>query len=445
MYYALIDLVIVSFVFFVFFISIKRSKKAEPSEEYEETLQETEIYRVEVFGNVENNEEYAHGETLVESGEGNYARGRWQQRNTGHQHDYSYQGYYSGGDYYAYGTPQYWQRREEYSSTYGEFSQSRDAILRPGPPPRGAQMSGEQYPSSGYPAEAMRQNYWAHYQGQSGYTAPWPTYSPHYEVHRRGMGREEQQLVRSWQNFGEPQGGRRRPPGGGVLRLGDTEGGERRMSIAKSILLFVFGIIFALLSYPVAWYASVLIGYILVAVAVVIGAYLIARRNGAKMPLILGIVLSLFGLLMIAGITSAYMAAIALKGTAEAFAQAVENATKFKSVSGFKSVTAGNWRFTVVDVRESASTSGKTITVVIRVENLGDTTESTSVIWGFILITDAGKSYEGWRSGMTRNVAPKSAVEESIVFTNIPAAEVPLRLHFRVGIVGGYEVDIRLK
>jgi len=48
-------------------------------------------------------------------------------------------------------------------------------------------------------------------------------------------------------------------------------------------------------------------------------------------------------------------------------------------------------------------------------------------------------------SGTTRNVAPKSVVEESIVFPNIPVTEVPLRLHFQIGIVGDYEVDIRLK
>ena len=245
------------------------------------------------------------------------------------------------------------------------------------------------------------------------------------------------------------------------------------MSTGKAVLLFVLGIVFALLAFPVAFYVSAGLGYAFAIIAVILGAYLISKRGGRTLPLALGIALIVLSLAILTGTAIVHIGVWTLK-------EAVEKVTEIKTIHGelAKPIRAGNWEITVLGVKEAvyiredesyykAEEGYKVVIVTLRIRNVGKETVSPSSIWKFVIVTNANKSYERTytyeltpvfyvtedirsKAIMIRtldtlaSLAPSTYVEGDILF-QIPKNEKPERLHFKVGIVGGYEVTVELR
>ena len=191
------------------------------------------------------------------------------------------------------------------------------------------------------------------------------------------------------------------------------------MSTGKAFLLLILGMILVLLIFPVVFAASVGLGYVLAIIVIALGAYLI-----------------------------------------------------------FKRIKVGDWEITVLDVKEStyvrennnyykAKEGYKAVIVTLRMKNLGEETASISDIRDFIIVSNANKSYgrvytyeltyiypvtEDVKSkavpfkelDTTASLAPGTYIEGDLLF-EMPENEEPVRLHLKIGIVGGYEVAIELK
>lgn len=244
---------------------------------------------------------------------------------------------------------------------------------------------------------------------------------------------------------------------------------------AKAVLLFIVGMLFALLAFPTAWAVSALLGYIFVIITIVIGAYLIAKEGKSKLPLVLGIVLLIIAIPVLLGTLVIHIGLWSIS-------KGVEEATKVTTVNGSigKGVKAGEWIVTVLGVKETtyikkddlyykAKDGYKLVLIRLKIENTGKGVKKASEIWSFVLVTDSKKSYDkayttdlvfifSWdltesikRSAIPyeeldlfASVAPGTAIEGDLLF-QIPSSEEPERLHFKVGIIGGYEVTISLK
>jgi hypothetical protein len=247
------------------------------------------------------------------------------------------------------------------------------------------------------------------------------------------------------------------------------------MSTAKVVVLFVVGLLLTVLVFPVAFFVSAALGYIFGVIALAIGVWLVVKRAGKTLPLVLGIVLAVIAVISIAGTAFIHM-------TVYGVSKAVEEATKTKYVSGVigKAITVGDWEITVLDVKEAkylksgdsyyaAEEGQKAIIVTLRIRNIGKETRSASDIWSFVLVTNVNKSYESktvfgfkllWSSDVTKDVeasavtvntlntftsiAPGTQIEGDILFA-IPQNEEPQKLHFKVGIIGPTEVTVTLK
>lgn len=247
------------------------------------------------------------------------------------------------------------------------------------------------------------------------------------------------------------------------------------MRAVKDILLFVVGFMLAILAFPLTWGVSALLGYASAIAAIVIGAYLVARRS--LLPLILGVILLVIAVPVLLGTIAIHLGLWAVE-------EAVEEITRETTVTGSigEAVKAGEWAFTVLGVREAeylkkgdsyykAKEGYKLVLVRLRIENIGKEVMRTPSIWELVLVTDARKSYEqaytfnleyipSWE--LTEDarrkaipyeeldllfgapVAPGTAVEGDVLF-QVPAGEKPERLHFKVGVLGGYQVTINLR
>jgi hypothetical protein len=247
------------------------------------------------------------------------------------------------------------------------------------------------------------------------------------------------------------------------------------MSTAKVVVLFVVGLLLAVLVFPVAFFVSATLGYIFGVIALAIGVWLAVKGAGKTLPLVLGIVLAVIAVISIAGTAFIHI-------TVYGVSKAVEEATKTKYVSGVigKAVTVGDWEITVLDVKEAkylksgdsyyaAEEGQKAVVLTLRIKNIGKETKTPSDIWSFVLVTNANKSYEsktvfGFKlllpSDVTKEVkasavivntlitftsiAPGTQIEGDILFA-IPQNEEPQKLHFKVGIIGPTEVTVTLK
>jgi len=248
----------------------------------------------------------------------------------------------------------------------------------------------------------------------------------------------------------------------------------KELKAGKALVLFILGIILALLAFPIAWSVSAALGYVFVIVAIILGAYLIAKRGGSRLPLVLGIVLLVIAVPTLVGTAVIHMGVWAVK-------EAIEEVTETKSTTASigESVRAGDWEIAVLGVREAeyvrkgdsyykAEEGYKAVLVRLRIKNVGSEAKDTSEIWKFILISNADKSYEraytyeleyisSWdvtdeikskavafeELDTFASVAPNTAIEGDLLF-QIPINEKPTKLYFKVGIVGGYEVTIKL-
>ena len=246
------------------------------------------------------------------------------------------------------------------------------------------------------------------------------------------------------------------------------------MSTARAALLFAVGLLLSVLVFPVAFYVSAALGYLLGVVALAVGVWLAIRRAGRTLHLVLGVVLAVVAAISI-GVTASFHAAV------YGASRAVEEATKTKYVSGVigQAVAVGNWEVTVLGVREArylrsgdsyfATGEGeKAVVVTLRIRNTGGETRSASDIWGFTLVTSANKSYGSvtvfsfklllpWNEtdevragavavselGTSASLAPGTYIEGDVLFA-VPQSETPQRLHFKVGVIGPTEVSIAL-
>jgi len=252
------------------------------------------------------------------------------------------------------------------------------------------------------------------------------------------------------------------------------------LSTEKAILLFVLGIVFALLAFPVAFYVSVGLGYAFAIIAVILGAYLISKHGGRALPLALGTALIVFSLAILTGTAMVHMGVWTLKEATEILKEEVEKVTEIKTIHGelAKPIRAGDWEITVLGVKEAiyiredesyyrAKEGYKVVIVTLRIKNVGKETASPSNIWKFVIVTNINKSYERAytyeltpvlyvtqdiksKAIMIReldtlaSLVPGTYVEGDILF-QIPKNEMPERLHFKVGVVGGYEVIVELR
>lgn len=247
------------------------------------------------------------------------------------------------------------------------------------------------------------------------------------------------------------------------------------MKAGKAIALFILGIIFALLTFPIAWSVSIALGYVFAIIAIVTGAYLIAKREGRKLPLVLGIILLLIAIPTFLGTAFIHVGLWVVK---EAIEEVTETETATARVG--ETIKAGNWEVIVLEIKETeyikkgdsyykAENESKLILVRMMIKNVGDKAETASDIWNFILVSNANKSYEktytyelDWIPSRDitdkikskaviyeeldtfASVAPNTYIEGDLLF-QIPADEEPSKLHFKVGIIGGLEVTVELK
>ena len=78
------------------------------------------------------------------------------------------------------------------------------------------------------------------------------------------------------------------------------------MGAGRAFLLFALGLVLAMLTFPVAFAVSAALGYVFGIAAVVLGAYIISRREGRTLPLVLGIVLLAVSLIALGALLFAH-------------------------------------------------------------------------------------------------------------------------------------------
>ncbi|AEM39089.1 hypothetical protein Pyrfu_1229 [Pyrolobus fumarii 1A] len=251
------------------------------------------------------------------------------------------------------------------------------------------------------------------------------------------------------------------------------------METAASILLFIMGLFLVLLVFPVAFYASAALGYLLGLVALGIGAYLIFKRGGRILPAVLGVMLSAAAIIALGGTALIHMSVYVAKEAVEEAAEMLQNTTRTRSLSGVvgESLQVNDWAIKVEEVRETTSIlydstlykakpGYKIVVVRLRVENTGGDVKHLTELWGYTLVTNSNKSYDSiyplelelvWNltpkdkaeaikvkqvSGAT-TLPPGAHTEYDILF-QIPSNENPQKLVIRIGFVGGYLVTIKL-
>jgi hypothetical protein len=243
------------------------------------------------------------------------------------------------------------------------------------------------------------------------------------------------------------------------------------MSTSRAVVLFIIGLLLALLTFPTAFWISAALGYVFGIIALVIGVLLVVKRAGRALPLVLGIVLAVIAVISIAGTAFMHMAFYAVS-------QSVQGVTKPREVTGSlrQPISVGDWRVTVLGVREgkylregnvyySAKEGRKAVVVSLRVENAGRDVKSVTDLWSFTLTTDAGKSYPKssadldvvWdvteevkakavsvgESILFQSIAPGTYMEGDLVFS-VPEKEAPTKLFFKVGIIEPTTVEVSL-
>jgi energy-coupling factor transporter transmembrane protein EcfT len=246
------------------------------------------------------------------------------------------------------------------------------------------------------------------------------------------------------------------------------------MGALKAIVLFLLGIIFVFFAFPIAFFVSAGLGYILCLLGIGIGAYMIAKREKKALPLVLGV------LLVIAGLGSLLVTATVHAGT-----YAISEAVKTRNLTAKinEPIKAGDWEITVKEVKETAyirvdsdyygAKEGQKIVLLrISVKNTGKETQTNPFWFRFpVLISNANKSYEFKSTAtiylnyipsyklnesikssavlyrefsITASVAPGTYIEGDFLF-QIPKEESPDRLVLKVEALGGYEVTVKLR
>ncbi len=239
--------------------------------------------------------------------------------------------------------------------------------------------------------------------------------------------------------------------------------------------LFIVGLILVIMTFPVAWSVSAGLGYALGIAAIVLGAYLVSRRGGKTLPLILGTVLIVLAVIAITGTAVIHVGLWSVS-------TALQSATKVKHVEGRvkELIRAGSLGIAVLNVSEgkyvaysgsfyAARKGYKVVIMTLMIKNEGSKPASLASVWDFKLITSSGRCYSEvlpidlnlippWKLNSTvksealsfnqlstsGELIPNTYVEGDVMF-QIPIASVPAKLYLRVGVIGGYAVTVRLK
>jgi hypothetical protein len=159
--------------------------------------------------------------------------------------------------------------------------------------------------------------------------------------------------------------------------------------------------------------------------------------------------------------------------------KAVEEVAKTKYAAGVlgQPITVGSWEITILNVKESkylrreetyfaAKEEQKAVIVTVRIRNVGKEASSVSDVWSLILVTNVNKSYEDvtiyrfnllWDVGgevkaeavkvrelnRFQSLAPGTYIEGDVLF-DIPQNEIPIKLFFKVGVIGPTQVEVTL-
>jgi hypothetical protein len=246
------------------------------------------------------------------------------------------------------------------------------------------------------------------------------------------------------------------------------------MNAVRAVLLFLLGVVFVFLGFPVAFFISAGLGYIFCLVGIGIGVYMVMKREKKALPLVLGV------LLVVAGVVSLFVTAIihASVYTVSKALEATTEALKTRNLAAKlnEPVKAGDWEIVVRNVREAfyirmdggyygAREGQKIVLVRIAVKNIGK--EMQRPVLFIVLVSTANKSYERiyplhlnyiWEVSESLksnaipyreldtavSLAPGTLIEGDVLF-QIPKEENPDKIVIKVGLVGGYEITVRLR
>jgi len=239
----------------------------------------------------------------------------------------------------------------------------------------------------------------------------------------------------------------------------------------KAVLLFITGLLIMLFAFPIFVGVSAGLGYVFIIITIGLAIYLIAKHDDKKVPLVLGIVLLVIGVFVIIGMAF-------IHATLMSFEESVGEMTVSRVMSARfrEAVKLGEWEVAVINVMAAnyiskddsyyvADEGYKYVIVTLRVRNVGEASSSLS-FYDFLLVTNADKSYEATYTSYSneiedvseeiksismplnelqlyKSLAPSTYIEGDILF-QIPIHESPRRLHFKTGIVGGYEAALDL-
>jgi hypothetical protein len=203
------------------------------------------------------------------------------------------------------------------------------------------------------------------------------------------------------------------------------------MSTGRAVALFLLGLFLAFVAFPAALVASAALGYLLAIAALAVGIYMAVKRGGRTLPLVLGVVLTVFSFIILAGIAAVHLTAYTLSKVIEEIgkesgtvtvitttSRTTEETEKSKAITSStanagiveaslgQTVVAGEWRVMTEDVVETkyiksgesyygAPEGMKIILVRMKIENAGSEIKRPMFeLSTFVLVTSAGKSYE---------------------------------------------------
>jgi len=242
------------------------------------------------------------------------------------------------------------------------------------------------------------------------------------------------------------------------------------LSTGKAVLLFILGIILALVAFPTAFVVFFGLSYAFAITAMVLGAYLISKQKGRMLPLVLGIILVVFAFMALMGMAIVHIGMWALKEIAEEI-------TETKSIHGNlgEPIRVENWEISVLGVKEATYIKAddfyyrtkedyKAVIVTLKIKNVGETIASIPLLWDSVMVSNANKSYEeaytfelaqvypvteDVKSRATTfreldifaSLAPGTYIEGDLLFL-MPKNEEPVKLYFKIN---SYEIVIELK
>lgn len=262
-----------------------------------------------------------------------------------------------------------------------------------------------------------------------------------------------------------------RPP---TATIKEAPAARKELSTGKAVALFILGLLFAILVFPIAFVVSAGLGYILGIMAIVFSIILMIRRGGRTLPLALGALLLVISLVSITGTAVIHIGAYAAVKAVEEIAR-----TETTEAGVRTSIRTDKWEIVVEEVLETtyiksdksfygAEEGMKLILIRLKIKNIGKEVESALDIGDFTLTTNLNRSYndvypinikwiltpeeeakaqaeavEYHGLELMASIAPNTYTEGDILF-QIPINEIPEVLYFRIGVISPTQVKVKL-